>query len=66
MEFKKTFMIVDTGYQRNIYYYVNGKRVSNDTYFNQEIQCQRKGMRYNSSLSYTAKNGRTVQQHSYN
>ena len=66
MDFKKTYKIVETGYQRNIYYYVDGKRVSCDTYYDKEVLCQHKGMRYNSSLLYTKGNGRTVAQHSYN
>ena len=66
MNFKKTFMIVDTGYQRNIYYYVDNKRVSSDKYYDKEVLCQRKGMNYNSSWSRTLSNGRTMQSHSYN
>ena len=66
MDFKKTFKIVDTGYQRNIYYYVDGKRVSSNTYYDKEVLCQVKGMKYNSSLQYTMPNGRTISTHSYN
>lgn len=65
MNFKKTFKIVDTGYQRNIYYFIDNKRVSSDKYYDKEVLCQVKGMRYNSSISYTLPNGRTVQQHCY-
>lgn len=66
MDFKKTYKIVETGYQRNIYYFIDNKRVSSEEYFEKEIRCQKKGLKYNSSLLYTARNGRTVSQHSYN
>ena len=65
MQFKKTFKIVDTGYQRNIYYYVDGKRVSSDNYYDKEVLCQVKGMKYKSAWSYTLPNGRTMQSHCY-
>lgn len=61
MNFKKTYKIVDTGYQRNIYYYIDNKRVSCDIYYDKKILCEIKRMQYNSSLLYTNKNGRTVE-----
>ena len=61
MQFKKSFNIVNTGYQRNIYYYIDNKRVSSDEYFNVKCACECKGMNYNTSYSYTKPNGRTIQ-----
>ena len=65
MEFKKTYKETDTGCQRNIYYYVDNKRVSCDKYYDKEVLCQVKGMRYNSSYLYNNK-GRIVVVHHYN
>lgn len=61
MRFRKTFKIFETGYQRNIYYYIDNKRVSSEKYYETQIACQRMGMKYNSSVLYTNyKNGRIV------
>lgn len=61
MEFKRTYKIFETGYQRYIYYYIDNKRVSSEKFYNTEYACQRAGMRYNSSVLYTNnKNGRTI------
>ena len=61
MQFKKSFNIVDTGYQRNTYYYIDNVRVSSDKYFLEKYTCEFKGMNYNTSYGYTKPNGRTVQ-----
>lgn len=67
MKFKKTYKIFDTGYQRNIYYYINDKRVSSEKYYEYEYKCQQLGMKYNSSALYIDdKIGRTIAIHHYN
>lgn len=66
MQFKKTYLVVETGYQRNIYYYVDSKRVSGEVFYWAEHRCQLKGMHYNSSLLITRLNGRTCSSYCYN
>lgn len=66
MKFTKTYKVADTGYQRNIYYYIDNKRVSCDKYYDTEVLCAQKGMQYNTSALYKKSNGRIVNTHHYN
>ena len=66
MKFTKTYVINETGCQRNIYYYIDNKRVSCDKYYDTEVLCGQKGMQYNTSSLHTKSNGRTVNTHHYN
>lgn len=65
MKFKKTYLEIETGYQRNIYYYIDNKRVSSETFYWTTYQCQLKGMKYNSSLLITKSNGRKHSSYCY-
>lgn len=58
MQFKQTYRIYETGYQREKYYYIDNKRVSADTFYETSYICQRKGMQYNTSYLRTKSNGR--------
>lgn len=58
MQFKRTYKLCETGYHRNIYYYIDNKRVSSETFYVTSYKCQRKGMKYNTSYLITKHNGR--------
>lgn len=58
MQFKRTYKVYETGYQREIYYYIDNKRVSSETFYETSYKCQRKGMKYNTSYIITKRNGR--------
>jgi hypothetical protein len=56
MQFKKTYQETSfTSFYRP-YYYVDGKRVSEETFLYKEDLCRIKGMQYNSSILYTKGN----------
>ena len=50
MNFKKTYEQTSYFEQYKPYYYVNGKRVSEETFDYKENLCKIKGMNYNSAL----------------
>ena len=53
MQFKQTYQVNNNS---NPYYFIDGKRVSEEKFEDMKAICRIKGMRYNSSLLYTQGN----------